>query len=116
MYNGHKRCHAFRFQGTVTPDGVIVGPYRPVEGARHDAYVYQISGLGQLIQEHMTFDGQAYQVYGDPAYGLGPNLCTPYKATSAAALTAQMCEFNQRMSAHRVDYGRGITFVGFLQL
>ncbi|CAM9968430.1 unnamed protein product [Ascophyllum nodosum] len=27
MYNGHKRCHAFKFQGTVTPDGVIVSLY-----------------------------------------------------------------------------------------
>ena len=60
MYNGHKRCHAFKFQGTVTPDGVIVSLYGPVEGARHDAYMYQISGLGQLMQEHMTIDGEAY--------------------------------------------------------
>ena len=36
---------------------------------------------------------KAYQVYGDP----------PYKATSDAALTPKMCEFNQRMSACRVS-------------
>ena len=55
------------------------------------------------MQEHMDIDGQAYQVYGDPAYGLSRHLCTPYKVTSAAALTPQMCEFSQRMSACRVS-------------
>ena len=35
---------------------------------------------------------EVYQVYGDPSY----------KTTSDAALTPQMCEFNQRMSACRV--------------
>ena len=40
MFNGHKRCHAFKFQGTVTPDGVIVSLYGPVEGSRRDAHMY----------------------------------------------------------------------------
>ena len=43
---------------------------------------------------------EAYRVYGDPAYGSSQHLSTPYKATSVAALTPQMCEFNQRMSAY----------------
>ena len=77
--------------------------YGPVKGSRHDAYMYQFSGLRQPMQEHMTIDGQAYQVYGDPAYGLSQHLCTPYRATSAAALTPQMCEFNQRMNACRMS-------------
>ena len=46
---------------------------------------------------------ETYQVYGDPAYGLSQYPCTPYKSTSAAARTLQMCEFNQRMSACRVS-------------
>ena len=50
------------------------------------------------MQEHMAIDGQAHQVYGGPVYGLSQHLCTPYRETSAAALTPQMCEFNQRMS------------------
>ena len=70
MYNGHNRCHAFKFQGTVTPDGVIVSLYGSVEGSRHDAHMYQIMGLRQLMQNHMTIDGHTYQVYSDPAYGL----------------------------------------------
>ena len=103
MYNGHKRCHAFKFQGTVTPDGVIVSLYGSVEGSRHDAHMYQIMGLRQLMQNHMTIDGHTYQVYSDPAYGLSQHLCTPYRATSAAALTPQMSEFNQRMNACRLS-------------
>ena len=82
---------------------MIVSLYELFEGSRDDAYMYQISGLRQLMQEHMTIDGQACQVYGDPAYELSQHLCTPYRATSAAALTPQMCEFNQRMSARRVS-------------
>ena len=95
MYNGHKRCHAFKFQGTVTPDGVIFSLYGPIEGSRHDAHMYQISGLRQLMEEHMTIVDQAYQVYGDPAYGFSQHICMSYRATSAAALTPQiMCELN----------------------
>ena len=37
VYNGHKRVHGFKFQSVVTPFGIVVHLYGPVEGKRHDA-------------------------------------------------------------------------------
>lgn len=37
VYNGHKRCHALKFQNIVAPNGLIAHLYGPFEGRRHDA-------------------------------------------------------------------------------
>ena len=36
VYNGHKKCHALKFQSVVTPNGLIANMFGPVEGRRHD--------------------------------------------------------------------------------
>ena len=45
VYNGHKRKHAIKFQSIVAPDGIIIHLFGPEAGSRHDAYVFQRSGL-----------------------------------------------------------------------
>jgi len=44
-YSGHKRCHAIKFQSICAPDGLLFHLYGPVEGLRHDVFLYQESGL-----------------------------------------------------------------------
>lgn len=41
VYNGHKRKHALKYRAINTPDGMIVHAHGPVEGRRHDVYLYQ---------------------------------------------------------------------------
>eukprot|EP00171_Calliarthron_tuberculosum_P004019 IDg4019t1 len=41
---------------------------RPGEGRRPDAYIYQKSGLGPILEEHLFIDGKQYCIFGDAAY------------------------------------------------
>ncbi|CAB1110273.1 unnamed protein product [Ectocarpus sp. CCAP 1310/34] len=45
FYNGHKRKHAMKFQGVITPDGLFVDLWGPVAGTRHDSFILAQSGL-----------------------------------------------------------------------
>ncbi|CAN0383785.1 unnamed protein product [Pylaiella littoralis] len=49
FYNGHKRKHAMKFQGVITPDGLFVDLWGPVVGTRHDSYLLEQSGLLQKL-------------------------------------------------------------------
>jgi hypothetical protein len=39
VYNGHKRIHALKYQGTVAPNGMVIDLSGPYAGRRHDAYL-----------------------------------------------------------------------------
>ncbi|CAB1104801.1 unnamed protein product [Ectocarpus sp. CCAP 1310/34] len=102
-YNGHKRKHAIKFQGVITPDGLFVDMWGPVLGTRHDSYLLAQSGLMQKLATHFNSpSGHPYCLYGDPAYGLSDHLACPFSASSHGPLTPDMADFNQRMSHCRV--------------
>ncbi|TGZ80821.1 hypothetical protein EX30DRAFT_297924, partial [Ascodesmis nigricans] len=68
-YNGWKRIHVLKYQAVVTPDGLIVHFYEPLEGRRHDIHVYRESGLQQILEQY-SFDrsGTPLVLYGDAGY------------------------------------------------
>jgi nuclease HARBI1 len=45
VYSGHKRAHGLKFQSVVTPDGLIVDLFGPIEGSRHDSFMLGQSNL-----------------------------------------------------------------------
>ena len=47
--NGHHRVHCLQFQGTSTPDGIILDLFGPVAGARHDQHVHDLSGFNERL-------------------------------------------------------------------
>lgn len=107
VYNGWKRIHALKFHSLLTPDGLHVHVYGPIEGRRHDQTLYRQSGLHELLAEHSwSPDGDPMQIYGDPAYGLETHLFSPYKS---ATLTEDQKTWNYRMSRVReaVEWGFG---------
>ena len=80
FYTGHKRCHAVKYQGVATPDGLIICLHGPYEGKRHDAGVFARSGLCTQLEQHMNMPGGgAYALYGDAAYPLSVYLQKGYR-------------------------------------
>ena len=39
-YSGHKRKHVLKFQTIMVPCGLIANLYGPMEGRRHDVYMW----------------------------------------------------------------------------
>jgi len=99
LYNGWKRIHCLKYHSLVAPDGLAIHVYGPVEGRRHDETLYKESGLSELLKQHFwSPEGNALCIYGDPAYGLGPHLLSPYKG---AVITEGQSKFNSAMSKVR---------------
>jgi hypothetical protein len=100
VYNGHKRVHALKFQSIVSPDGLIMNLFGPLEGRRHDCALLRESGVCQQFEDHQWTDrnGLPFAVYGDPAYPVKNYLIAPFRG---ARLNAEQQLFNQKMSAVR---------------
>jgi len=97
VFNGHKRVHALKFQSLVTPDGLIAHIYSPIEGRRHDCALLKLSLLCECLKAHPEFEN--FVIYGDSAYPVSSQFISPFKG---AHLTADMAEFNKRMSGSRI--------------
>ncbi|KIJ40478.1 hypothetical protein M422DRAFT_101351, partial [Sphaerobolus stellatus SS14] len=99
LYNGWKRIHCLKYHAVISPDGLVIHIYGPVDGRHHDETVYKESGLSKLLEKHFwTPEGQPLFLYGDPAYSVGPHIMSPYKGP---VLTPQQQVFNNAMSRIR---------------
>ena len=56
-YSGHKRQHVQKFQAVMTPFGIMVHLYGPVEGQRHDARILRMSSLLNQVAQHIPQHG-----------------------------------------------------------
>lgn len=80
--------------------------FGPIEGRRHDAFMLGVDGLTEKLQRFQAPTGEAYVLYGDPAYGLSRNIISPFRGPQ---LTNAEQMFNTQMSKLRisVEWGFG---------
>ncbi len=78
----------------MLPNGLVAHSFGPYPGSRHDAAMYGVSGLEQLLRG-VTSNGTQMAIYGDAAYPLRPWLLTPFQGNH---LTAQQAAFNSAMN------------------
>ena len=107
FYNSHKHVHALKFQTVMSPFGIMVHLFGPVEGCRHDAAILQESGLLLQTEQHMTRgQGSCWVLYGDPAYPIRPQIVRPFQG---ACLSPEQSAFNSQMSTVHVcvEWGFG---------
>jgi hypothetical protein len=100
-YNGHKKYHALKFQSIVSPDGIILHLFGPIEGRRHDCILLRESNLDSIFDDPRS---TGYHIYGDPAYARRGYMLSGYKGSN---LTDAQKLFNTRMSKVResVEWG-----------
>jgi hypothetical protein len=96
LFNGWKWIHCLKYHLLVTPDGIIIHAFGPVEGRRHDATLLKESGLTGILEEHFWGpNGERYYIYGDPVYQTSGHIMSPYKG---ARLTDGERAWNAKMS------------------
>ncbi|KIJ23155.1 hypothetical protein M422DRAFT_196275 [Sphaerobolus stellatus SS14] len=99
VYNGWKRIHCLKYHAVITPDGLVIHVFGPVDGRRHDETVYKESGLSDLLDKHFwTPEGQSLYIYGDPAYSVSAHVMAPFKGPS---ITPEEQHWNTAMSKIR---------------
>jgi hypothetical protein len=85
-----------KYHLVVTPDGIIIHVFGPVEGRRHDVTNLQESGLLEILDNHFWGpNGEHLFVYGDPAYQTSGHIMAPYKG---AHITQAERDFKAKVS------------------
>ncbi|EPQ55484.1 hypothetical protein GLOTRDRAFT_93696 [Gloeophyllum trabeum ATCC 11539] len=120
-YNGHKKYHALKFQAVMLPNGIIGHLYGPVEGRRNDAFMLTESQLldrlgtfafREGVQEDAPLEERVFQIFGDPAYGIGYHIMSPFAGFGER--TVEEKEWNGRMAAVRIEVEHGFGIVANL--
>jgi hypothetical protein len=70
LFNGWKQMHCLKYHLLVSPDGIIIHIFGPVEGHRHDITMLRESGLEDILAAHFWGPNRKLQyfVYGDAGY------------------------------------------------
>jgi hypothetical protein len=110
FYSGYYRAHGIKYQGIVTPDGLILSLYGPFPGSVHDIFMYRECGIPEKLREIMAEQQQLF-LYGDIAYTSCFRVITPFKATHP--LTREERRFNKVLSSDRIGvenaFGKVVT-------
>ncbi|KAF7336520.1 DDE Tnp4 domain-containing protein [Mycena sanguinolenta] len=120
-YNGHKKFHSLKFQALMLPNGIIGHLYGPVEGQRNDNFLLTESALldalaqfahQEDVDDDTPIERRYFQIFGDPAYGVGPHIMSPF--SRAGVRTPDEQEWNAQMSAVRIEVEHGFGIVANL--
>jgi hypothetical protein len=115
-YSGHKKYHALKFQAIMLPNGMFGHLHGPFGARRNDNFLLEDSGLLCDCAEHAfrddvpanaPYESRCLQVFGDPAYGTGRHLLSPF---AGVELTSDQRQWNASMSSVRqnVEHGFGL--------
>ena len=106
-YSGYKKKHAFKYQGIMTPDGLISHLGGPFEGKMGDWAAWHLSEIEEklrLLDEGFADDDRIF-LYGDPAYTAAYGIFGGYKAPAGEPLNLAL--MNAHMSSLRISVEHG---------
>ena len=98
-YSGYKKKHGFKYQGIVTPDGLILSLKGPVEGKASDITCFRLTNTAAKLEELQTPDEPLY-LYGDIAYQSCFGVVTGFRQTRT--LSGVETNFNDWHASHRI--------------
>lgn len=106
LFSGKKHLSGQNVQVIADLDGRVVDVGDPVNGARHDAAAFFISGIADRWTNHYTTGGPG--MIGDCGYqGTGP--ITPHKKPPGGELTARQKAYNNSVNRLRAAVERAIS-------
>jgi hypothetical protein len=104
-----------QFQGTTAPDGMIVGIFGPIVGARHDIHVNRVSQINRRLRDCQVGNPIQYISYKDKAY---VNESHGIAAHRGVNLTYDQRKENYIMSKVRIvvewGFGKVVNTVGYV--
>jgi hypothetical protein len=115
VYNGHKKFYGYKFQGVITPDGIMSSLAGPIVGSRGDWFMFKDTGIEAEIvrlweEEEVAYQDRLY-LYGDPAYCASATTMGAYKNPAGGRMTATQRLFNSQMSSCRISVEHGFAHV-----
>lgn len=117
IFSGYKRYHALKYQALTIPNGLIVHLCGPFEGRHNDNHLLATSKILDQFAEFafwpdLPVNAPAHQqnfiIFGDPAYGYGPHLASPFAKDD---ISDEEKEWNFEMSQVRIEVEHGFGVV-----
>jgi hypothetical protein len=106
LFSGKKHLCGQNVQVVADLDGRVADVGEPVNGARHDAAAFYISGIAERWADHFAPGGPG--MIGDGGYqGTGP--ITPHKKPPGGELTAKQKAYNYSVNRLRAAVERAIS-------
>ncbi|MFV2022965.1 transposase family protein [Micromonospora sp. LOL_023] len=105
LFSGKKHVSGQNVQVIADLDGLVADVGEPVNGARHDAAAFHISGIAQRWASHFAPDGPG--MIGDSGYQ-GSGAITPHKKPPGGELTAGQKAYNYSVNRLRAAVERAI--------
>ena len=101
-YSGYKKEHGFKYQGIVTPDGLVLSLVEPFEANINDANMYIVSQMPERLQRMFQGKDDLYLYgHGDSTYESCYRVLTPFK--DFGGLTSEQRAFNDWLSSDRIS-------------
>ena len=92
------QAHGVKHQGVMTPDGIIRFFIGPFFGIEHDATIWRLSGLADLLRDYTkgmkSPGGDQYCWFGDSTYPLTKYLLRPFKGDFCSLFRFAVFFFN----------------------
>ncbi|KAF4149152.1 DDE superfamily endonuclease, partial [Phytophthora infestans] len=73
-----QRVHSLNYQAVVTPDGLAIHFWNPIEDRRHDITLLYASKFVEYLETNRAIFG-GYTRYGDPVYGVRNFIVSDFK-------------------------------------
>ena len=117
-YNGHKKFHTLKFQAIMLLNGMFGHLFGLQEGCQNDSFLLNESRILDHCTEFAVHDGtdenspdeeHYFQLFGDPAYGVSPQIQSPY--SGVGVWTEEQKWWNELMSAVRIEVEHGFAIV-----
>jgi hypothetical protein len=103
FYSGKKRCHTFKTQLAVTPEGRVASVSDSVPGTTHDAALLRRTGLLDRLDPGAGEGGMMDRGYdGIKKDHPGHDLILPHQARRAHPLTEEQKAANKVIARHRI--------------
>lgn len=99
FYSGYKKKHGFKYQGIVTPDGLILSLKGPIEGKASDITCFRLTNTVIKLEELQTPEEPLF-LYGDIAYQSCFGVITGFRRTTR--LSQGQTDFNDWHASHRI--------------
>jgi hypothetical protein len=101
-YSGHKKAHGLKYQGIVTPDGLVSSLVGPYPGPLNDWSMFRLSKVQSRLRKILAGRRRLY-LYGDPAYSRCFGIWAPFKHPAGwRYLPMEEQNFNTRLSRIRI--------------
>ena len=104
VYTGYKKYHGMKFQGPVTPNGLLVHLNGPYHAPQNDLGVLTESSLLMTLEQCAIQLGSdegdppecwCFQIYCDSTYGVSTVMLSPY--SGVGELTGAQWDWNAVM-------------------